>query len=552
MKTRQNTTNIKLGICILISVLFLPAILVAQEHHYYSNQQKIYFEKAEHWVSVMLPEQQRSLLISRIEQDAQVHVRQSLDTERGIYWVETKQDGNVIDDLARLSLRTEGVQKFPVYYYVSTEQDTTWFATTDEFRVRFEEHTTEDEIRQLLEMYRAEVVRISEFGRFTLRVAEDAPYNTLETANRFYEHAKTVWSLPNFHMKIQTESIQDPLFDNQWHLRNTGQNGAISGIDINAEFAWDITTGSNDIIVAVIDNGVENHEDFDQGQLINGLTAGPTPGVGGPVNDEDAHGQAVAGIVAANHNTIGVRGVSSNVRIMPINIFAPNTNNEHRADAIDWAWQNGADILNNSWGCNLQECFDDDIAEAIERALTQGRNGRGAIVLKSAGNNGQFVTFPGTVSGVFVVGAVSSQNQKLWYTPDSELIDIIALSGDRFDSNNLDIVTMNREGQNGYQDGVGNQVVTQDSNYLISFDGTSAAVPQASGVAALMITVNPDLEARSVGVNPNPEIQNILRNTAVSYGSVDWTGHGRLNAYEAVKHALPNQLNSPFFAVWPS
>src|SRR5690606_30660154 len=150
-----------------------------------------------------------------------------------------------------------------------------------------------------------------------------------------------------------------------------------------------------------------------------------------------------------------------------------------------WAWQNGAGVLNNRWGVSDSTFYDDDIAEAIERALTQGREGKGAIVLKSAGNNGQYVTFPGTVPGLFVVGAVSSQNQKLGYSPPSILIDIIATSGDRYDSNVLDIVTMDRMGSNGYQHGVDNQVLSMGGEYLFSFDGTSAAVPQASGVAAL-------------------------------------------------------------------
>jgi hypothetical protein len=243
MKTHYSICLKPAWIYVILIILFLPVISVAQDHYYYSNQQKIFFDKADHWVSVMIPEQQRSLLISRIEQDAQVKIRQTLDTERGIYWVDTQQDGNVMDDLARTSLLVEEVQTFPVYYNVAAEQDTTWFATTDEFRVRFEEHTTEDEIRQLLETYHTEVVRISDFGRYTLRIVEDAPLSTLETANRFYERTETVWSLPNFHMKIQTESIQDPLFDDQWHLRNTGQSGAVSGVDINAVSSWDITTG---------------------------------------------------------------------------------------------------------------------------------------------------------------------------------------------------------------------------------------------------------------------------------------------------------------------
>lgn len=540
MKTRQWFRSISTyGMTLIALLVFIPTETIAQDYFYYSGNQKHFFDKAGHWVSVMVPEEQRSSFLDQVTNNEEIKVRHTLDEERGIYWLESPKGGDVTSILDQVNRVPDNISTFPVFYRIAPNVpgDTIWFINTDEFRVTFEDHVTEEEINQLNELYSAEVARISQYGRYTLRITENSPYNTLETANRYHEHPITRWALPSHRTKWWSESIQDPYFGDQWYLQNTGQSGAVSGVDINAVEAWELTTGSSDIIVAVIDDGVEGHDDFYSGQVITGFTAGIPSGSGEPEFNHHAHGQAVAGIIAANHNSTGVRGVAPEVKIMPVNAFHnPGiTDTEDMAAVIDSAWENGADVLNISVGGP----DDIDIEDAIRRALINGRGGKGAIVVKSAGNTGlqgNDVTFPGTVDGVFVVGAVNSNDEKLAVSPANPLIDLVAPSGDREDPNILDIVTTNRMGTNGYQDGIDDQVVSQNGNYLFSFDRTSAAAPQAAGVAALLLSINPDLEARSTGSNPNPEIQNILRNTATSYGSTSWAGHGRLNAADAVNY----------------
>ena len=96
------------------------------------------------------------------------------------------------------------------------------------------------------------------------------------------------------------------------------------GCDINVEPAWNITNGSSSIVVAVIDDGVEIlHEDLG-GRVMNGYTCGHPNDIGIPLQqtlaNRKCHGTACAGIIAASNNQIGIRGIASNVKILPINI----------------------------------------------------------------------------------------------------------------------------------------------------------------------------------------------------------------------------------------
>lgn len=210
----------------------------------------------------------------------------------------------------------------------------------DEFCVRFKLDVPRDDIEALNEKHGVEVFlkdeqdqrQAREYNEYLLRVTEDSKLNALEAANLYYESTLTAWSVPNFFVNYQSTS--DPLYDDQYHLNNTSSNPGETDVDIDAPEAWDMTKGSSSITVAVVDDGVEQHEDFYSGQFVTGTTAGG--GDGSPDEPEDQHGQAVAGIIAANHNSIGVRGVAPNVRIMSVKIIDVElADNDDAADAVD-------------------------------------------------------------------------------------------------------------------------------------------------------------------------------------------------------------------------
>ncbi|MBI3911134.1 MAG: S8 family serine peptidase [Armatimonadetes bacterium] len=178
----------------------------------------------------------------------------------------------------------------------------------------------------------------------------------------------------------------DLWFSELWGLHNTGQTGGTPDADIDAPEAWDITTGSTSVVVAVIDTGVDyTHPDLSANILRSG---GQVVGYDYYNNDLDpmddyGHGTHVAGTIGAvGNNGIGVAGVCHTVRIMPLK-FLGSSGSGSTSDAIlcvDFARANGAQIMNNSWGGGG---FSQLLLEAIQRARDAG-----ILFVASAGNEG--------------------------------------------------------------------------------------------------------------------------------------------------------------------
>lgn len=351
--------------------------------------------------------------------------------------------------------------------------------------------------------------------------------NVLSLANEIYESGIVEYCHPDFIADI-SRSI-DPLYQDQYYLNNTGQFGGTTNIDINAPEAWSYTTGSTQIKVAVIDDGVEAHEDLNDQSGISRVLGGFTPATGGngnPYLSTDTHGEACAGIIAASHNEVGIRGIAPNVKILPVNIFAPNTNSQEIADGISWAWENGADVLSNSWGYNNPNAYFDNIATAIQDARLYGRNGKGAIVV-FAGGNGGFVGFPSNVSGVISVGAIDKSGNRWYYSAWGPRLDVVAPSGDV--NWNGDVRTLDRMGSYGKYSG----------NYMTTFGGTSAACPQVAGAAALLLSYNSTLTENQV-----TSLLKLTTDDMGTAGNDNDYGYGRINAQHALMILNNQSLNT--------
>lgn len=448
-------------------------------------------------------------------------------------------------------------------------------AVTNEVLVRFNKGTGKQQIASLEAKFGLTLTSPNDmFNTYAVRPGE----NALLVANAIQETGQVEFSHPNFYMDVQMHQVpNDTYFGFQWNLHNTGQvinDGHVGTVDadIDAPEAWAKSQGSNAIIVAVLDEGVTPaHPDLPAARQV--VLPGSNFSTAIPSNNPSAvgngnHGNACAGIVAATrNNNEGVAGVAPNVRIMPIKILNPAASNANLALAIDFARNNGAHILSNSWGYGTNNPnFVPAIVTAIQNAVTLGRGGLGCVVVFAAGNtanqvggNPGFVTFPGNVNipGVLTVGASSRFDVQANYSPTSsgavnnQIIDIVApshraypsqIAGETFEIWSIDI-----PGATGYNPWPGGTVPpafgeilpnfgVNNQSYTGRMGGTSAACPEVAGAAALMLSVNPGLTQQRVF--------DMLIQTADKVGGAynaqgfnNQMGNGRLNLNRAVSKA---------------
>jgi hypothetical protein len=405
----------------------------------------------------------------------------------------------------------------------------------------------------------------------TLACTKNSKGNALEMANMFFESGEFDAAEPDLMVDDLLQCVNDTYFDDQWHLNNDGQYGGTSGIDINICDAWGITEGCNDIVIAVVDQGIElNHPDLLNMFPNNYDTETNTS----PSIVYGPHGTACAGIIgAASGNNDGVAGVAPECQLMSISneLLIDLNIRQQLANGINWAWHNGADVISNSWGGPINSTFIDN---AIDSALTFGRNGLGCLVVFASGNDNSSVNYPANSNpDIITVGAMSPCGERKRSSSNSSEVgpgvtpDPNGVSCDsekRWGSNygnELDLVapgvlipTTDREGINGYNPDTaihvlagGNKITSDytDDDYTVWFNGTSSACPQVAGVAALVLSINPNLT--------QDQVRDIIESTCTKVGSYNYStvagrsngtwddevGYGCVNAFEALKAVYP-------------
>lgn len=458
---------------------------------------------------------------------------------------------------------------------------------TDEFVVRFKDSATKAQIDSIHKRNNVKTIKIDKIYQL-LKVKQSA--DALSIANNYQESGLVVYSHPNFYAKIETYQTipNDEYFNMQFYLHNTSQvfNDGHSGLtdaDIDATEAWSITKGDNNIVIAVLDQGVTaDHPDLPNSRQIrlNGSNFTNSGSVNDPSPTEsDNHGNGCSGIIAATQNNgQGISGIAPNCRIMPVKIsyglyFA---NTEKIAAAILTASRNGAHIISNSWGYKKYSNSNQfpNITNAVWEAGTRGRNGLGCIITFAASNTADHVadsngtiTFPSNIilSSILTVGASDRYDKQANYSPlsntsspNNQMIDLVAPSNRSMPWQSIpnetgEVWSIDIPGLRGYNPWRGPyypQVPDEElpnwgknySAYTGRFGGTSAACPQVAGVAALILSVNPNLT--------HFEVFNILTRTSDKVGGYTYTngrsnelGYGRLNAYRAISQAIA--INGP-------
>ena len=351
-------------------------------------------------------------------------------------------------------------------------------------------------------------------------------------------------------------TVNDPYFEYQWALENEGtpiQYSGTVGADMEISDAWDITTGSPEIKVAVLDSGTDtNHVDL-KPNLLPGFDATGGGSEGYPNTDysNDAHGTACAGIVAAvGDNDEGVAGVAYDCKIIPVKIFyyiafggdvIPFTSSEAGTDGIIWAVNDAkADVLSNSWGVRESEMDILGIDTAMSNMViaenyANGRDGKGVPMLFSSGNEyDPFSIWPASYSKTISVGASSMCDElkspgdcspESWGSNHGANLDVTAPG--------VKVLTTDMSGTLGYNG-------FMDNNYAF-FNGTSAACPNAAGVMALILSVNPEIsanDARAILSVTAEQVGGYDYDIPATYGTKSFEmGYGRVNGFEAVYYA---------------
>ena len=343
-----------------------------------------------------------------------------------------------------------------------------------------------------------------------------------------------LYAEPNYH--IQLEVIPDDTdFTDLWGLNNIGQTGGTLDADIDASEAWDVTTGSGNTIVAVIDTGVDyTHPDLQSNIWVNSAELNGSPFIdddgngfvddihgydffnndGDPMDDHN-HGTHVAGTIGAvGDNALGVTGVNWDVQIMAVKFLDANGagNLGDAIDAIDYAVANGATISNNSWGFN--GAFSPALHDAILNARDAGH------IFSAAAGNGDF-------------SGVGLDNDLAPFFPSGfDLDNVVSVAAlDHNDAlaafSNFGLTTVDL-GAPGF--GI---FSTTTGNTYSTFSGTSMATPHVTGVIALVRDLHPLWSYEQV---IDAVLETVDPVSALEGRSV--TG-GRLNADRAVNFAGP-------------
>ena len=388
--------------------------------------------------------------------------------------------------------------------------------------------------------------KIKEFPSLNIHHVKFKKGMSIKKAIAIYQAEPDVeYAEPNYLVTIQAVP-NDLYFNYLWGLHNIGQTGGTAGADIDASRAWDITKGSNDVVIAVIDTGVDyTHSDLYQNMWVNFAEYSGAPGVDDDGNgyiddthgintfdhindpmDDHGHGTHVAGTIGAvGNNSMGVAGVNWNVKIIPCK-FLGSEGYGYTDGAIECLEyiralkEKGINIIatNNSWGGG-------GYSQALYDAIDAQRRSD-ILFIAAAGNDNmdisQYDFYPAGYSlpNLLAVAATDPNDVKAWFSNYGRRTVHVGAPG-------LDIVSLRATGTDMYGDGSHFIPPGNSGAQYYKASGTSMATPHVTGLAALIKSQNPS--RTWIG------IKNLILSGAEEeipfYGG---TIAGRINAYNSL------------------
>lgn len=548
----------KLIICLLV---FLPLVLKAQDTYYYYQGEKIYLNIDLQNVNVQFNSESAKAKAAQLRSSTLELEEKSLKDKTGnmvqYKFNSTPKIADYQNTVKRLKRSADVVNVYP--FVTATKEKGNKanhsVGTSDVFYVKLLDKNDEIILREIAQEKNIKVIGqvpgIPEW--YKLSFAQSMNFsNSLEASSYFYETGIFENIDPGFITEYSLNCVSDPLFNQQWGLKNS----TYPGIDINICKAWELTKGAG-VKVAVVDTDIDmrhpdlrpnmNSINYSTYDLQNGYSPDNAPVVTNCGGSSDClHGTHVAGIIAAAENNSQVVGVAPQATLIGFgHSFSGQAGSERLAAAIRKASDMGADVINNSWGRGThQHIYDAILEDAIMHAINNGRNGKGCVVVFSAGNayksDGRYVVpayidYPGCIIEEILTVGNDSINGKRAYTSAYSFYEGTGPIG-------TSPVPRYWQGVDVVAPG-SNILSTVPDNGTMIASGTSMAAPHVSGIAALILSVNPDLTGK--------QVRDIIESTAKKTGNYNYSnvenrmngtwnkevGYGLVDAYEAVKKA---------------
>jgi serine protease len=392
--------------------------------------------------------------------------------------------------------------------------------------VRFKPGVSEARIQAIIT---AEGARLLKKGRFIeYCLFEVAPGMSVEDAVRRFESFDEVeFAEPN-HIYRALWTPNDPGYGAQWNFDWLGA--------LDMRMAWELTQGSSNVVVAVVDEGVA-YEDYTIPSHEVGEVYSPdgryhvAPDLAGTqfvpgydcvnnephANDEGGHGTHVSGTIAqTTNNNLECAGMAFGCKIMPVRVLGPGGGtNDDVAEGICFAYQNGADVINMSLGGSSP-------SDLIHQACIDAANA-GVVICAATGNEGHNgISYPAAYDECIAVGSIDYWWQRAPYSNYGNEIDIVAPGGVTEQTNYCPIY------QQTYAEAGQNPPIDVSTFEVKGWQGTSMATPHVSALAAMMA---------SRGITNAASIRSRMCNTAWDLGSPGWDpeyGYGLINPVRAL------------------